>query len=113
MNKIALTLGPMKTESWIAGNPLTADLIYEGETIGSVHQNGYQPKWAFQINQFRWKYLIHPAVSASSPFELGGLKRLLFDGASFSSAQEAKEAVEVQLTRFLKKLSSSPGEYDV
>src|SRR5262249_16229174 len=40
----------------------------------------------------------------------GGLQSLLHDGAAYDTAEEAKERVERQLTRFLQELASSHRE---
>lgn len=102
-----LELGPIERhcEGYRGHSCNHADLLHEGQKVGSVHQHGWGPNWSFEINKFRWKYMDKPKVRASSPYELGGLYRLLFDGGGrFASAEEAKEACQNQLIRFLKKL---------
>lgn len=104
-----LNIGPIKENARWEGDALAfleADLLENGEKVGSVHQNGYKPQWAFEINRFRHKYRWDPNVVKANPFEAGSLQRLLFDGAAWDSPEEARDVAQAQLTRFLEKLKS-------
>jgi len=68
-----------------------ADIIHPTEgVIGHVHTNGYSPRWAFQIGKFRNKHISSPRVT------------LLFDGASWDSAEEAAAEAVQRVDRFLE-----------
>ena len=97
-------------ETCRAGHPNAyqhADLLLKGEKVGSVHQNGFAPRWAFQISKFRAKYMWNPSVCKSSPTEQGSLANLLFDGAAYASPEEARKVVEGKFTTFLQKLAEA------
>ena len=98
-----IQIGPItKTAERFPGDSLAylhADLILAGKKIGSVHQSGYAPQWAYSINHFRWQpeNLRYAEIcSDSRHFATYGL---LFDGAAYDTAELARDAVERQLSR--------------
>jgi hypothetical protein len=98
-----ITLGPItRTAERFPGDKLahnTADLLVDGEKIGAIHDNGYAPRWAFHISPYRNRPDNTPyhtrAGDYRSPFY-----GLLFDGATFESAEVALAKVQVQVARF-------------
>lgn len=99
---VTLKLGKVKkTKARFKGDKLvheTADLLMGKEIIGSVHTGGYAPRWAFEINKYRWRPehsdYVDSTADTRSPF-FG----LLADGAAFDTAELARQACERQLTR--------------
>lgn len=98
-----VSLGPItRTKPRFKGDRLvyrSADLIVDGLKIGTVHTNGHAPKWAYQINPYRWRAenIRYADQSSDSRSKFHGL---LFDGAAYDSAEIARGVVEKQLTRF-------------
>ena len=98
-----VTLGPVtKTKERFPGDKLvhqTADLLIDGAKIGSVHDNGYAPQWAFEITAYRWRpgNFKYAELSSDSRSPFHGL---LYDGSAFESAEAARARVQDQLTRF-------------
>ena len=101
---MVITLGKMqKTKARFPGDSLVyrhADMLVNGQKIGSVHQSGYKPRWAFNINPFRWSAGVFRYAEITGDSRHFATYGLLFDGAAWDSAELAREACEKQLTRF-------------
>lgn len=100
-----LTIGPIqKTKARFKGDKLVyehADLLLNGEKIGSVHTNGYKPRWTFNLTQYRWRPDVSKYNDECSDTKLYGTAYgLLFDGQPVDSAELARAAAENQLTNF-------------
>ena len=77
-----------------------ADLFLNEDLVGSVHQCGYRPRWAFNLSPIRRKYIGHPKMTPPR----GSMEYPLMDGAAYETREEAVEAAAQKISRFLEAL---------